>query len=223
MLGTGRAVELLATLPLRLPALFIPVVQEFIAIVSVSGWATLARSEQNGQRSRVRSPVADKVQDVAPVDPGWVLLRTAAAELLELEQRDHLVHPDEPWTVKGTRIEIADFFDYTNPDGYRGDSIEVFLPCDPADPTRLAHLVDQLLDVFDNLRASGEQTTTYFALRSMAATRATLGLARWPAPLSTCSVGGGDASRGAGQPATPATGQGGHGGDWRTGPLGPAA
>ncbi len=110
-----RALEILATLPFRLPALFVPIVQEFIAIRIVVRLASVGTIKPNGQRYNGGDALADIIQDVMPVDHGWVVLRTAAREVLELEQRDHLVHAYEPWVVKGTRFEIADFFNYNEP------------------------------------------------------------------------------------------------------------
>jgi hypothetical protein len=66
--------------------------------------------------------------------PGIVELVNAA--MLRQAQRD--------WTVKGTRFEIADFFNYDR-DCYRGDSVELFFEVDSTLPSK----IDLILHVFN--------------------------------------------------------------------------
>jgi hypothetical protein len=103
--------------------------------------------------------------------PGIVEIVTAA--LLDGEQRT-------PWSVKGTRFDIADFFDYEH-DCYRGDSVELFFEVD----NLLAHKIDMILEVFKELRGRGLAIGAYVSIRFMARSRALLGLARWD---PSCSV-----------------------------------
>jgi D-arabinono-1,4-lactone oxidase len=95
------------------------------------------------------------------------------ATLLHEQQRD--------WTVKGTRFEIADFFDYRHPDCYRGDSVELFFEVDGLLPSKIG----LILNVFKELRGRGLAIGAYVSLRFMAQSRALLGLARWN---PTCTV-----------------------------------
>ena len=88
-----------------------------------------------------------------------------------------------PWIVFGTRFEIADFFDYDNPDCYRGNSIEVFF--DATNGRRLGDTIDRMLDLFDALRSGGAAFGGYVSLRFMARSAALLGLSRW---ATTCSA-----------------------------------
>ena len=115
--------------------------------------------------------VADVLNLVTDVGfPGIVELVNAA--MLGQAQRD--------WTVKGTRFEIADFFDYDH-DCYRGDSVELFFEVDGTLPSK----IDLILNVFNELRGRGLAIGAYVSLRFMAKSRALLGLARWN---PTCSV-----------------------------------
>lgn len=183
LLASPRAHAVLATLPARLPALLFPGVMEAVGAQVALRLAEIGTTRPNGDRYLSGDALADILKDIRWVDPGWTVLRTLHAELLESEQRDYILVPGEPWKVKGTRFEIADFYE---PDqGYRGDSIELFFGVDAGDPAALAMTIDMLLAVFDQLLEEKLQTAAYFSIRFMAATRATLGLARWPL---TCSV-----------------------------------
>jgi hypothetical protein len=115
--------------------------------------------------------IADVLNLVTDVGlPGVVEMVTAA--MLGGGQR--------PWMVKGTRFEIADFFDY-DLDCYRGDSVELFFEVNAMLPSK----IDSILQVFKELRSRGIPIGAYVALRFMAKSRALLGLARWN---PTCSV-----------------------------------
>lgn len=192
LLGSVRAHSALATLPLRLPSLiFVPGALPILVAQTLEHLGHLGHRKPNGDLYVGADFFVDVLGDVAPHDNGWLVLRTVHAEIFENEQREHLLLPHQPWQVKGTRFEIADFYTYpgdtaeSDPGGYRGDSIEVFFPVDPADPWALATSIEALLIVFDRLRLENLQTAAYFSIRFMARSRATLGLARWPL---TCSV-----------------------------------
>ena len=119
----------------------------------------------SGQRYLLGDAMVDLLNDVRPFDPDWAVLRFIQARVLGREQR--------PWRVKGTRFEIADFFDYGER-SYLGDGIEVFFPVDPDRPGSCIAAINHLLGVFDALRSAGLQTTTCSAVRFMSKTRATL-------------------------------------------------
>ena len=105
--------------------------------------------------------------------------------MIDIEQRDQLAGPFfGPWEVKGTRFEIADFYNY-GATAYLGESLELFFPVNPTHPTQLPTTINSLLRVFAVLRAERQPIASYVSLRFMEATRATLGLAKWS---PTCSV-----------------------------------
>lgn len=178
LLATGRGVEALHALITNLPILLDPAIQVRMA----TRLAEIGTPRPNGTHYIAGDATADILNDLTAFDPGWVVLRTLADILVSSEQRDHITHPGEPWEVKGTRFEIADFYNYdADDDGYRGESVEVFFPVDDA----LPDTIDEMLAVFGDLQQQNLPVAGYFSIRFMARSRATLGLARWPL---SCSV-----------------------------------
>lgn len=119
MLLTPRGLELLSTLVTRLPASLNPAVHARI----VARLAEIGTTRPNGTTYIAGDAVADMLNDLTELDRGWVVLKALADVLVANEQRDYIWHPGARWEVKGTRFEIADFYNYEADDGYRGESI----------------------------------------------------------------------------------------------------
>ena len=148
-------------------------------------------------------PLFDAAESVARIGPGHnigdaiadvlnnlseaghpELVGDALAAIIGTEQPTSLPDPAGgaplPWRVKGTRYEIADFFDYEH-DCFRGDSVEIFLPADD----HLAAHIDEILGLFATLREAGVFAGAYISIRFMAQGSALLSPQRWP---MTCSI-----------------------------------
>jgi hypothetical protein len=89
--------------------------------------------------------------------------------------------PNRPWLVHGRRWEIADGFNY-DLDCYRGDSVEIFFNVD----TDLISKIEEVFQIFNDLRDAGTPVGAYIAFRFTGATRAMIGLAAGPS--TACSI-----------------------------------
>jgi hypothetical protein len=113
------------------------------------------------------------------------VLEGANAALLDGGQSDRLPPPPpdpafRPWLVHGSRSEIADFQDY-GVDCYRGDSVELFFAADNVLPDK----VNEIIGVFELMRARGVPIGAYISLRFLAASDALLGVT---ASSPSCAV-----------------------------------
>ncbi|HEX2048881.1 MAG TPA: hypothetical protein VHF27_14040 [Acidimicrobiales bacterium] len=101
----------------------------------------------------------------------WSAVAVLQTAMLDGAQRE--------WVVHGRRHEIADFYDYNN-DCYRGDSVELFFDAE----RDLPGAVDDVLGVFDGMRAGRIAVGAYIAVRFMAKDPAVLGPAAFPLTFS---------------------------------------
>ncbi|MBP2471755.1 hypothetical protein JOF53_000627 [Crossiella equi] len=88
------------------------------------------------------------------------LVETATSAVIDAIQPTARPSDHKPWLVHGTRWEVGDFFDYSS-DCYRMDFVELFFPVNDQLPAR----VDEVIGVFEQLRARGVALGGYLSLR----------------------------------------------------------
>jgi hypothetical protein len=159
----------------------------YVSSILLSAVDSLGRINPNHVVGDVIADMLNRIRgDNIPVLSSMIIELVTSA-MLESEQKPWNVREDwDPVTsaprrnVKGTRFEIADFFDYEH-DCYRGDSVEIFFAAN----VDLADKISRMLDIFQELRARNLQVGAYISMRFMARTRALLGMAQFD---MTCAV-----------------------------------